>query len=161
MDEAKPKAIRQLDESRFKPKEYVITDYAVVVEPGTTRAEMKNPAFWAHVAAKFNVYSQIHITSEDATFYARALVLQTDRTWAVVHFLEWHDLTTKDVAQTQAAAAELGASEDAFEIAHRGSIKKWTVIRKADRGVVSEGHAGKVDAMGWLADHLKTANSHP
>lgn len=157
MSEEQGKAIRQLDAGRMEQREQRMVDYFVVVEEGTTRKEMKNPAFWAHVAHKLKPYFKINIACDDGTFYAEGLVLQVDRTWAIVHILEWHDLTTKDVAQSQAAAAEMGDSADGFEIKHRGEHRKWTVIRKSDREAVKEGLATKAEALIWLAEHLKAA----
>lgn len=159
MSDEQPKSIRQLDGARFKGKEYETVDYWATVEEGTTRAEMKNPAFWAHVAAKLTPYSFIHIRCDDGTFYAKGIVLQVDRTWAVVHLLEWHNLTTKDVAQTQAAAAELGTDIDAFDIVHKGQHKKWCVIRRADQMYVAEGKLTRAEATVWLAEHVATAKA--
>lgn len=152
----KQKALRQLDAHRMVSKEQETIDYWATVEEGTTREEMRNPAFWAHCAAKLKPYFFVHVRCDDGTFYAKGIVLQVDRTWAVVHILDWYDLTTKDVAQSQAAATQMGTAADAFEIVYKGPHRKFVVIRKADQAAVQETLKDKATAVMWLAEYLKS-----
>ena len=57
--EVKPEAIRQLDASanRMGLVEHEQLQYVVTVEQGTTRKDILNPLFWAHVAAKLKPYT--------------------------------------------------------------------------------------------------------
>lgn len=156
MEEGKPESTPQLDAGRMIAKEYDTVDYWVTVEEGITRKQMRDPAFWAHVASKLKPYFFIHLRCDDGSFYAKGIVLQVDRTWAVVHILEWHDLTTKDVAQTEAAALEMGTAAEAFDVAYKGAHRKWCVIRKSSQEAVQEKLETKALAAFWLAEHLKS-----
>lgn len=160
MEEEKPKKpLAQLDAAKFTLAEAEQERFMATIEPGTTRAEVCNPAFFAHIASKLRPYTEILLRCEDGTLYAKALVLQAERTWATVHILEWHDLTTKDVSLTQTQVKEIekmvreGATE--YSIEYKGPTLKHCVIRNGDQAIVADKIATKAGAHEWLANFLK------
>lgn len=156
------KATPQLTADRFKLAEHERNVYAITIEEGITRAQIIDPAFLAHVAPKLRPYDQVEVRCDDGTLFARLLVLQAERTWARVHVLEWHDLTTRDVSLTKTAkdtqsgtpAAEVDHEKE-YQVVHKGPHKKWCVIRKADGAYIRDGEESKNAATTWLNDWLK------
>ena len=153
--------VLQMSADRFKLAEHERNIHSITIEEGVTRAQLINPAFLAHVAAKLRPYDQIEVRCDDGTLFAKLLVLQAERTWARVHVLEWHNLTTRDVSLSQgedkesAAAAQKLSPEDDYLVQWKGPHKKWCVIRKVDGAYMREQEADKSAATTWLADWLK------
>ena len=149
-EQSKPETIPQLDPSRFHLAEAERMPYAITVEQGVTKRHITDPAFLAHVAARLRPYDKIEVRCDDGSFYAELLVLTAERTYARVHLLAWHDLTTKDVTQTQAAIAQPG-----YTVEWKGPHRKWCVIRTQDASIVHEQAPGKHEASVWLHEFLK------
>lgn len=155
-EEQERKATPQLDAARFKLAEHERNIHMVTVEESVGKADITNPAFFAHVAPKCRPDDEIIVRRDDGAIFARLLVLQAERTWLRVHVLEWHDLTTKDVAQTQSVNAEQLAEVLAqFKVQHKGPHKKWCVIRQNDSAIVREGEESKANAQLWLDGYVK------
>lgn len=143
----------QLDAKRMTYAEQERAVFRVVVEPGVTRAQILNPAFLAHVARDLKPYSKLEIINDDGTMYAEAIVLQAERSWAKIAILSWHDLTTRDVSQTEAEGIEIQADDHRVE--WKGPHKKWCVIRTSDSKYLREKEASRQDAELWLREYLK------
>ena len=156
------KATPQLAAERFKLAEHERNIHSITVEEGITRAQIIDPAFLAHVAAKLRPYDQVEVRCDDGALFAKLLVLQAERTWARVHVLEWHNLTTRDVSLTQTSEQEQTATagpppgkEQEYAVAYKGPHKKWSVIRLADGGYMREGEESKAAASHWLTEWLR------
>lgn len=157
MEEAKSNP--QLDANRFSLAEQERNLWCVTVEHGITRSQILNPAFWAQFSTKLKPYDHIEVRCDDGTIYAELLVIQSERTWARVHVLNWHDLTTKDIAQSQAApdtSPEVPPDPTKeFKVKYMGPNKKWSVIRQSDEAIVREGEANKANAELWLSEYQR------
>ena len=157
MEEAR--ATTQLEAGRFKLAEQEVTSYVIDVEHGTTREQILNPAFYAQFSMKLRPYDKIAVRCDDGTIYGELLVIQSERTWARVHVLQWHDLTTKDIAQSQATPStspEVPADPSKeFRVNYKGAHKKWCVIRQSDEAIVREGEASKANAELWLVEYQR------
>jgi len=159
------KATPQLAADRFKLAEHERNIHSITVEEGATRAQIIDPAFLAHVAAKLRPYDQVEVRCDDGALFAKLLVLQAERTWARVHVLEWHNLTTRDVSLSQTEgepesvqSAQAVDRDQDYLIAYKGPHKKWAVIRKADGGYMREGEESKAAATAWLNDWLRVTS---
>lgn len=162
-----PAVIPQIDAQDIALAEQVRNIYRAEVGAGITRKDIVNPAFWAHYATKFRPYDEVTIIRQDGTLFARAVVLQAERTWARMFVLEWHDLTTRDVSMSQATPAQNNAAAEdttgagptdpskTFTLMYKGQRMKWCVIRQSDGMVVHEGEADKRAAEAWLTDYIK------
>ena len=160
MAEATQKAQPQLEPARFKPAESSRNVHSITIEQGISRAEILNPAFLAHIAARLRPYDHIEVTCDDGTLYAELLVKTCDRTWAHCHVLKWEDLTTRDVSLSQATAKPEKAKGNApvnedFRVEYKGQHKKWCVIRNLDNQFVREDEENKENAQHWLREYLK------
>ncbi len=142
---------RQLPAGRLHLAEHERNTWVVNVEQGTDSKELKNPLFWAHIAAKLRPYDKIEVRVDDGVFYAEYLVLSSGRTWAKVKELGHYPLTSTDVSMTQAAGVE-----GEYETKWRGPQLKFCVMRKADGAPIKEGMKDKEEASKFLREYVRT-----
>lgn len=149
---------RKVMPGRCKTAEVARNTWAVTVEQGTTREDLKRPEFWALVSKNFRPTDKIEVHIDDGSFYAEFLVITADRAWAKVHELRYEALGTQDVSLTAAHAADVRSR---YEVAWRGPHLKHCVERKDGEKVerLKEGCADKVEATLWLENHLKTVGA--
>lgn len=143
---------RKIQQSRFKPAGHFTQKYEMVVEHGITIEDVKQPGFYAHIAAFLKPFDTITVSSDDQTLYAEVLVLAAERTAATVTVLRHYDLTKAEVVRYE---TENFAASD-FEIKYRGPAAKFSLVRKDDNVVVREGFATKEEAERSLKDYLKS-----
>lgn len=159
MSEVKPRAVQlpiHIHEAEFKRNRYCVD-----VPSSAGPEDAVQPTFFANIASKLKAWDQVELRAEDGTWYMEVIVLDASRNWARVYpTLGPCRFTTADVSLTQAVSQESAApapvqqtAED-FELVHRQG-KKWSVVRKADREVITEGHATKDAALAALTAHLK------
>lgn len=141
----------QLNPARLAQGEYVRTVHVATAEQGTAEEDLINPAYWAHVASKMRPWDRIEVRSDDGTFYAELLVLDSSRTWARVKLLKFLPLTSADVSQTQA--------DDEYEIKFRGPVLRWSVVRRLDNAVIKEAMQNKDEAAAFLAQYQRTVGA--
>lgn len=113
---------------------------------GITKEHLLEPAYWAVVSRRLRPGDEISVFAQDGTYYAQLLVLAAERTYAKVHLLSYHALTTMDVAQTQA---------EKFRVEYKGIKLKHCVIRVEDNEIIHEGSQTKDDAVRWLNEREK------
>ncbi len=141
----------RVHQDRFNVSDFSIGRFDHKSQVGVTKAHLLLPEYWTHVSELMTPYSEITVRCDDGTYYAKLLVLDCGRGWAKVKLLQWHDLTTTDVAQTQSVAG----NRDDYLIEWKGGTKKHVVIRKSDSQVISEGeHQRKEQAEAWLTEFL-------
>lgn len=134
----------QLNPARMTPAEFGRTVYVVTAEPETTKEDLLKPEYWAHVANKLRPWDRLEVRSDDGTFFAELLVLESSRVWARVHLLQHITLTSADVAQTQARNQD-------YEVRFRGPVLKWCAIRLSDAEPIKERMGSKEEAQAFLA----------
>lgn len=154
MSENKDQQAVQLGPNDLQLFEYISTRYDAVIPQGVDPQQILRPEFWAHHAVKLRPMNEIRARSEDGTWLAVLVVLDCSRTWAKVHMLSLHRLTTSDVSLTQASQAEVDAKIDQHEIKFAQG-RKWHVVRKGDRAVVQENIGEKEAAIAWLAKYAR------
>ena len=154
MDANNQQQLIQHPPSEMPTLDQVNTAYDVRVGPGVTPEHLLVPGFWAHYGAKLKPLDEIRAHAEDGSWLARYLVLDCSRTWARVKQLEFHQLTTSDVALSQASESEYRAFMMSHEVRYRG-VHKWCVVRLADSAVLIEGEGDKSKAVAWLEDHAR------
>lgn len=137
---------------RFGEAEFSLARFHHKTEMGITKAQLLNPEYWSFVGERMSPYSEIIVRSDDGTYYARFLVLDCGRNFAKVQCLDWYNLTTKDVAESQ---SNVGTAQD-YDIVWKGPRLKHIILRKSDGVVIHEGDQLKVAAQMWLDDFLQT-----
>lgn len=147
---ADKKQERRAFDNNFNVADFTLGNFDHKAEQGTAKRDLLDPAYWSHVAERMTPWSEITVRCADGSFYAKFLVLDCGRGWANVKELGWWDLTSSDVARTQAGLIKDGD----FDIIHKGPSRKWIVQRKSDQVVIHEGETSKAGAQSWLDDHL-------
>lgn len=141
--------VEQLNPTRMKEGQYERTHWVATAHANTQPEDLLKPEYFSHVAAKLRPWDKIEARADDGTWYAEFLVLESGRNWARVVMLTKHNLTSADVAQSQAQAMSK------LEIVYRGPHSKWSVIRKADNEVLHEGEETQGGAVNWANERLK------
>lgn len=137
---------------RFGEAEFSLARFHHKTEMGITKAQLLNPEYWSFVGERMSPYSEIIVRSDDGTYYARFLVLDCGRNFAKVQCLDWYNLTTRDVAESQSA---VGTAKD-YDIIWKGNRVKHIIQRKSDGAVIHEGIQLKETAVHWLTNFLET-----
>jgi hypothetical protein len=154
------RAAPQLAPQDLQEISYVSTRHDAKIAQGVSIEDLKVPAFWAHHAVRLRPMDEIRARAEDGTWVAYLLVLDASRTWARVKVLTHHLLGTADVSLTQAAEEEVRKLKDGYKVSHRGP-HRWSVVRKLDNQVMSEGLAQREDADHWLDRYVREQVSAP
>lgn len=142
----KPKRSVQIDPGRMRLAEYERQDWVANAPEGSAIEDILQPGFWSLMAAQMKPYDRVEVRADDGTWLAEVLVLGCDRTWAKVHLLSSHQLTTADVSQSQSAK---------YDVIWKGPQKKWIVLRLADQTIVKEGIPTKDEGFAWMREHEK------
>jgi hypothetical protein len=142
-----------LMQDKLNQAEYVRSVFAVTLPYGTPFDDIKNPAFWAHTAAKLHPTDRIEVVDEEGTYFAEVMVISCARNWAKVSILRFHELSESIPNAKDDASADIQDKLGEYTV-------DWTqntrarVIRKSDREVIKENFASKADATKWLASYV-------
>jgi hypothetical protein len=137
----------QLQPARLKDANYERHMHFVVPEHGTPFEALLDPAYWAHVSAKFKPCDQIEVHAEDGSYYGRLLVRDAGKLYAKVSKLEYVELDKVEVLQA-------GPMLEGHTVKWRGPVHKWSVVRGVD--VLKDGMT-KEEAQAYLASYARTA----
>lgn len=116
--------------------DFARTVHAVTPEPGTTLDQVLKPEAWAHVAKLLKAGDKIEVRSADGEWFAELYVRSVTETDAHVVVLQSYKFSGEKPAPTE------------VDVKFRGD-KKWSVIRKADKAVLTEGLETKGAAEDW------------
>lgn len=141
--------VRAMDIARFRGEEFLRSKWLATAFEHTTPEDLLKPDYWAHVSTHLRPRDRIEAWADDGTWMAEYVVLEAGRNWARLSIVSVHRFTNADQAMTHADALA------PYEITHRGVHSKWSVIRKSDRQVMSEGYDTMRGATDWLAEHMK------
>jgi len=143
-----------IDQTRMRLAEYERQDWVANIEFGTPTDALLVPGFWAHMASYLRPYDHIEARSDDGTWVAYLIVTGCDRTWARVVIDRVVNLTTRDVAESQAVAPT-------HKVEWKGPQNKFTVIRIADAEPIKIGFATKDEATNWMREHERVIGAAP
>jgi hypothetical protein len=115
------------------------------VPAGITKDELLVPGFWAHIAKDLPPWTEITVMPEDEAFYAKLLVRDSGRLWALCAILSFVPL---------AKEIEAPVNKD-YEVKRLGPQRKFGVRRLDDNEVIRDGFVDTEAANAWLAEHLK------
>jgi hypothetical protein len=149
-DTVEPKRVQGLSADRLELAEFAANTFRCRPLAETPIENVLAPEYWAHTATKVRSGDTITVLPEDRSYFAELLVLDCGRTWAKVHLLRKHDL--KPISRPE-------VKMDGYTVKWRGPAAKYSVIRDNDKTVLSENHATKEAAMGWLSEHLKVVSA--
>ena len=141
--------VEQLNPTRMKEADFERQTYFAKAHENTRPEDLLSRSYWSHVATRLKPWDKVEVVADDGTWWAEFLVLEAGRTWAKVEMLRHKSLTSSDVSESQATAML------PYEVVHRGTDSKWSVIRKSDRAVMHEGEETQGGAIDWLNERLK------
>lgn len=144
----KEKRILMLAPARHQLFQHTNNRHFVTAEEGTVIEDVLKPEFLAHVAAKFRMYDEVTVVTDDGAFWARLLVMQAGSTWVRTRLLESIDLKGE---ATPVAADPMNP----YEVAFKGPVRKWVCFRKSDGHTVTEGMASRNEAERFMSDYLR------
>lgn len=140
---------RMLPPQRIQLAETWRQDWVVNAEAGTKIEEVLDPAYFALMCTQFQPYDRVEVRLETGEWVAELMVIRVERTWCRVRMLQVYKLVD-EVAEMPPQAAPR------HKVEHKGTQKKWTVIRIIDGAAVQEGFASKELALEWLAGYERT-----
>ena len=143
--------VQPLANDRLEEAEYRRNVLVATAHVGTVPADLLKPEYWAYVSPRLKPWDEIHVRADDGTWYAKYLVTEAGRTFARTHMLENHNLTSRDVALSQAPIIIGGA----YEVKYRGEHNKWSVVRTTDASVMHEFEETQGGAVNWANERLK------
>lgn len=146
---AEERKVRAMEMARFTGEEFSRERWVCTAFERTNPEDLLKPEYWAHVATKLTPRSRIEAWADDGSWMAEYVVLEAGRNWARVHLLNVSHFTSADIAQT------LADHMSPYEITHRGPHAKWSVIRKSDRQVLSEGYETARAAAEYMDERVK------
>ena len=145
MEAVKKDSHRMISPTRVALAEYDRQDWVATAEVGTTKEEVLDPAYWAHLAAKMKPYDKIEVRVDDGEWMMELVVLACDRTWAKVHMLHFYQL----------AKVETKNMSTKHDPVWKGPHLKWCVIRNSDQTIVQEKLDSREAANVWIKEHEK------
>lgn len=137
-----------LKESRFETAQAARNLWCVTTEPGTTKEQIMQPDFWAHVARQMQPFDKIEVRCDDSSYYGEFIVLDVGRNEARIREINFVSLEYKPELIEQTSMSGL-------EPAWRGPKLRWCVERKHDKARLVDGLADKADAYTWITNHEK------
>jgi hypothetical protein len=143
-----PKRAPIITQGRMKLAEYERNDWIANVEYGVTTNDIQDPSFWSLMASQLKPYDHIEARAEDGAWIAYLIVTGCDRTWARVAVDRIVQLTTSDVALTQAVVKH--------EVLWKGPQLKYSVIRLSDSENIKSGFQTRPEANQWQSEHERT-----
>jgi hypothetical protein len=139
---------RMLPPQRIQLAETWRQDWVVNAEVGTKIDEVLDPGYFALMCTQFQPFDRIEVRAESGEWVVELMVLRVERTWCRTHLLQAYKLSN-DVADVAQAAPR-------HKVEHKGTMKKWTVIRISDGASVQDGFASKELAHQWLDTYERT-----
>jgi len=73
--------------------------HTVNAQIGTTRENILNEDYWAHVALKYNKGDMLFVRADDNSWIANYYILDCGRTWVKVFELAWWDLAVMEIPE--------------------------------------------------------------
>lgn len=142
--------VQPLENGRMEEAQYRRNFLDATAHPGTLPGDLLKPEYWAYVSNRLKPWDEITVRADDGTWLAKYVVTESGRTYARVHMMEQHNLSTRDVALS---ATRLVIGD--YEVLHRGEHQKWSVVRTNDRAVVHEFEETQGGAVNWANERIK------
>jgi len=145
---SKPKKLSHivpLRPDRFGQFQHTVQQFNAYVPAGTSRAEIEDGRYWAHVAGQVSVFSEIRVICEDGSYYAKLLIVFKNGTDIKLHCL----------AYTELDAVEELDEEGEFFVKSCGAVLGWCIVRRDDGHRVKEKMPTQAAALRELSDYLK------
>lgn len=139
----------KLSANRFALAEHQRNIWRVALDEGVDIKETLESSFWTHVASKLRAGDLIELLPEDGAWFATLIVRDADRIWAKVEVLSQTKFGATTAAPESVAAG--------YDVQWKGPVRKFVVVRVADKQPMSEQHGTREAASAWLVAHTRQA----
>jgi hypothetical protein len=145
------KTFESLNATRFKTSEYARNTFHASAPTGTTKEDILNPAYFAHVAVQVSRFDHIEVVEERGAWWAQLLVTSKIEKpgkppTITVDILHFKSLKAHVDADGQPAESP----DDSYEVKFRGP-KKWSVIHKDTREILVENLETSEEGKAWVS----------
>ena len=123
---------------RFQVAQSVRNIWRIHAENGHTRAHIEQPEYWSHIARRLTPGDIIEVLAENGAFYGQVLVRVSDKLWAKVAVLSWHEFDSQSVDSKK------------LEVTWKGPVNKHCVVRVSDGEIIEKGFQTKDEAAAWV-----------
>ena len=138
------------DKEMIRPKDFGLAQHeyqqfhATVHSHRKTEELLTEPSYWAHVAGKMQMGSEIRVLATDLSW--RAVLICTFSQGTVVRL--------KLIDFTQLDDVEVDVQNDDYEVRLRG-MRKWSIVKKDTAEIVQEDIPTKAEAIKALQDFIR------
>lgn len=140
-----PRTLRKLSVMDLQPTEAAQQQWTVFAPEGTTRDDVTNPLYWAHVAKMVRSMAKIHVITKDGSWYGEYLVTYHSGSELRVEELIYKVLDPEMPADL----------ESSYYIKWVSAPLMYGVVRKSDGQRVKDRFPNKGDAMLWMKQNEK------
>lgn len=132
--------------SRFGIAEFKNTRKWVCLPEGTSFERCLEPDYWANIANSLTICDVVEIHTDTRSFYGEVYVRDKGRNWAKVSPIEFKQFDAK---------LDESPADPAYEVAFKGPVLKWCVIRKDSGDVIRDKIETKDGALGALSQYVR------
>lgn len=129
----------------FGLAEHKRRDWVADIKPQVAVDEVCKPEFWPHVSDQLQPLDKIECRWEDGSKIVHLRVTQCDG-----HFIRVQKVGEEDLG---GFGTDVPADFERYEIQYKGPSKKFIVVRKSDKAIVSENNPTKLAAAQWIKDN--------
>lgn len=122
---------------------------------GDKLEDMVRPGYFDSLAPRLRRYDKIEVVSDDDSFYAEFLVLESSS--LSVRVLPWKGGEFADVVAAAGAPGAAPRREAELHVKHRGPFLKWCCMRGEQ--VLKDKLESEAQAVQWLNTHAQTTSS--
>lgn len=140
-----------LGEQRVGLAEQLRQDWVVNAEEGTTVQDVLNPGYWAHIAARLQIYDHVEVRLETGEWVLELIVLDVGRNYARLYVKQKYDFAEVDVSAPSNALTH--------RVDWKGPQRKHVVVRLSDSAILQEGFSNKSEAIAWMENHIKVSST--
>ena len=140
--------MKMLGPGRFDLAEQKRNIWRVNPEDDTPLEAVLEPSYWTRYVNRLRPYDIIEVINDQATYFAKLMVLQVGITTAIVKQLECYELVP-DIDMPEEASAR-------YEYKWRGP-RGHSILDKKTQAVVQEKLPSKEAAAQWISEHMKMA----
>lgn len=136
-------------QQRINLVEYRRQHWLATPEAGTTKENILDPAYWAHVSGRMKPMDLIDVLIEDGSAFYQLMVTSANRIEARVLVLFEKNLTEQEQKEFHEPAGTLASL---YEAKWQGPSEKWIVLRVKDKHKVRTGFGSKEEAESHIKD---------
>jgi len=122
---------------------YCYQNFGAIIPQKLNKKAIVDPKIWVNVASRMQMFDEIRVVDENATFMARLFVTFAQGHNIRLQVLEYHIFETENVPEV----------EEEFSVRCRGT-HKWCVMQKDNAEPILKGIPTKIEAEKAKMDYM-------